>query len=215
MILKPKNREEWLSMREKVGIGGSEAGTVLGYNKYMSNVDLWKVKTGRAKAEDISDKPAVKYGKQAEEHLRELFKLDFPEYVVDYHEFYMYVNDKYKWLFATLDGEITDENSKRGILEIKTTTIRNSTQWEDWDNRIPNVYYAQVLHQLAATGWDFVILKAHIRYNKNGDLAATERHYRIDRTDVTAEIEYLIQQEQAFVNAVNNDTMPPLILPEI
>ena len=215
MILKPKNREEWLSMREKVGIGGSEAGTVLGYNKYMSNVDLWRIKTGRAKAEDISDKPAVKYGKQAEEHLRELFKLDFPEYTVDYHEFYMYVNDKYKWLFATLDGEITDENGKHGILEIKTTTIRNSTQWEEWDSRIPNVYYAQVLHQLAATSWDFVILKAHIRYIKDNELAATERHYRINRNEVQAEIDYLIQQELEFVNAVKNDTMPPLILPEI
>lgn len=215
MILKPKNREEWLSMREKVGIGGSEAGTVLGLNKYMSNVDLWRIKTGRAKAEDISDNPAVKYGKQAEEHLRGLFKLDFPEYTVDYHEFYMYVNDVYKWLFATLDGEITDENGKHGILEIKTTTIRNSIQWDEWDNKIPDVYYAQILHQLAATSWDFVILKAHIRYIKDNELAATERHYRIDRNEVQAEIDYLIQQEQAFVNAVKNDTMPPLILPKI
>ncbi|MBP0974830.1 MAG: YqaJ viral recombinase family protein, partial [Oscillospiraceae bacterium] len=46
MILKPKDRLEWLAMRQKVGIGGSDAGTVLGLNPWCSNVQLWRFKTG-------------------------------------------------------------------------------------------------------------------------------------------------------------------------
>lgn len=51
MILKPKDRLEWLSMRQKVGIGGSDAGTVLGLNPWCSNVQLWRYKTGQEQPE--------------------------------------------------------------------------------------------------------------------------------------------------------------------
>ena len=214
MIFKPKSRKEWLNQR-KIGIGGSDAGAVLGVNKYKSNVDLWKEKTGRTKPSDISDKPAVKYGKQAEEHIRELFKLDYPQYNVDYHEFYMYCNDDYPFIFATLDGEITDENGGRGILEIKTTTIQNSNQWFEWEGKIPETYYAQILHQLIATGWDFAILRAYIRYHKDNSLRATVREYRIEREEVKEDMKFLIKKEAEFYKHITDDTEPAQILPEI
>ena len=194
MIIKLNNREEWLQARKSQGIGGSEAGCVLGVNKYQSNVDLWELKTGRREAPDLSDNAAVQFGKFAEPHLRELFKQDYPEFDVDYHEFDMYVNDAYTFIFATLDGELTAPDGSRGILEIKTTTIQNRSQWDQWDDKIPDSYYAQILHQLAATGWDFAILKAYIRYHVDGEVRVTIRHYRIDRKDVESDISYLIEQ---------------------
>lgn len=215
MILKPKNHAEWLKARRRQGIGGSEAGCVLGVNKYQSNVDLWELKTGRRQPADLSDNPAVQFGKFAEPHLRELFKQDFPEFTVDYHEFDMYCNDRYPFIFATLDGEITAPDGTRGILEIKTTTIQNSKQWDEWEGRIPDSYYAQILHQLAATGWDFAILKAYIRYYRDGELKVSIRHYRINRKDVESDIEYLITEECKFWAAVQNDERPALKLPEI
>ena len=214
MILKPETREKWLKLRNN-GIGGSDAGTVLGVNKYKTNVDLWYEKTGQREPEDISDKPAVKFGKFAEEHLRELFRQDYPEYQVDYHEFWIYRNDKYPFIFATLDGELIDESGRRGVLEIKTTTIQNRLQWDEWEGRIPDSYYAQVLHQLAATGWDFAILKAYIRYYKDGELRVAIRHYRIERRDVAEEIDYLIDREAEFWNKVVHRIMPAVILPQI
>lgn len=123
MVIKIDNREDWLKTRTVQGIGGSEAGSVLGVNKYRSNVELWEIKTGKRKAPDISDKPAVQFGKFAEPLLRELFKQNYPDLTVDYHEFDMYVNDEYPFIFATLDGELTAPDGSRGILEIKTTTI--------------------------------------------------------------------------------------------
>ena len=215
VIIKIDNREDWLKARQHQGIGGSEAGCCIGVNKYQTNVELWELKTGRRQAEDLSNKPAVMYGKNAEEHLRELFKLDYPEFSVDYHEFWIYINEQYPFIFATLDGELTAPDGSRGILEIKTTTIQNSNQWDEWDNKIPDSYYVQVLHQMAATGWDFAILKAYIRYHSDDEIRATVRHYRVDRKDVQEEIDFLIQQEAIFWQAVKDDKRPPLILPTI
>ena len=215
MIIKINSREEWLKARKSQGIGGSEAGAVLGVNKYMTNVDLWELKTGRKAAPDLSDNAAVQFGKFAEPLLRELFKQDYPQYIVDYHEFDLYVNDKHPFIFATLDGEITAADGSRGILEIKTTTIQNKLQWDDWDNKIPDSYYVQILHQLAATGWNFAILKAYIRYYVDGEVRVTIRHYRIERKDVLNDIQYLIQAECDFWEKVQKDEQPSLILPNI
>ena len=214
MVLKPETHEEWLEQR-KCGIGGSDAGTVLGVNKYKSNVELWLEKTGQSEPEDISNKPAVKFGKFAEQHLRELFKQDFPDYQVDYHEFWMYQNDKYPFIYATLDGELTAPDGSKGILEIKTTTIQNKSQWDEWEDKIPDSYYAQVLHQLVATGWNFAVLKAYIRYYKDGELRVSIRHYRIDRKDKEADMQYLIECESKFWASVKSKTRPALLLPEI
>lgn len=215
MIIQIENRDEWLKARQAQGIGGSEAGAVLGVNKYQSNVDLWELKTGRREPADLSENAAVQFGKYAEPLLRELFKQDYPEFDVNYHEFWIYVNDQYPFIFATLDGELTAPDGSRGILEIKTTTIQNKSQWDEWDGRIPDSYYAQILHQMTATGWDFVILKAYIRYHVDGEVRVSIRHYRINRSDVQADIEYLIQREAAFWEDVQNNVQPALILPEI
>ena len=75
------SREQWLEERKK-GIGGSDSAAVLGLNPYMTNVDLWQIKTGRKQQENVSQKPFVKYGTEAEKHLIALFALDFPEYEV-------------------------------------------------------------------------------------------------------------------------------------
>lgn len=213
MILKPQSREAWLEARRR-GIGGSDAGAVIGANKYRSNVDAWKEKAGLIVPEDVGDKPAVKFGKLAERHIRALFALEHPEMSVEYHEFYMYLNDKHPFLYATLDGELTDDNGRRGILEIKTATIQNAAGWNEWVDGIPQSYYAQVLHQLAATGWDFVILFAYLRTPYSGNIARfVER--RIERADVADDITYLIAQETEFWQAVETKQRPPLKLPEI
>lgn len=215
VLYDPKSREEWLRCRLN-GIGGSEAASIVGKNSYKSNVELWREKTGQAKSQSIINNKAVDYGVQAESALRSLFMLDFPGYEVKYNQFRMYANDEHKFIFATLDGEITDRlTGKKGILEIKTTTIQNSSQWLNWHERIPDNYYIQVLHQLAATGWDFVILKAHIRYREDVDLKIATRHYTIYRDEVQKEIDWLIEKEVDFWSKVQNGKEPDLILPEI
>ena len=208
-----KSREEWLANRNK--IGGSDASCILGMNPYKTNVELWKIKTGLIEQEDISNKPYVKYGTVAEEYLRELFKLDYPEYEVQYIENNMYLNDKYTFAHASLDGVLIDKDGRKGVLEIKTTNIMQSIQKEKWNNRIPDNYYIQVLHYLMVTEFDFCVLKAQLKFDYDNDVFLQTKHYKIERKDVEEDIEYLIQKEESFWSYVQNKKIPNLILPNI
>lgn len=214
ILYDPQSREEWLECRMN-GLGGSDAGTVLGVNKYKSNYQLWKEKAG-IENNEFAGNSATEYGKSAEEHVRALFLLDNPQYECEYHEYRMYANDEHQFLYATLDGELIEkETGRKGILEIKTTTIQNSSQWEEWDDKIPQTYYAQVLHQLYATGWDFVVLRAYIRYYKGAELRATVRDYTIDRNEVGQDISALVAAEIKFWDSVISRKEPATILPDI
>ena len=207
-------REEWLQERKK-GIGGSDAAVVLGKSKWKNNVELWEEKTGRRETPDISDKPYVQYGIQAEEYIRQMFALNYPEYEVKHEENTIIKHPKYPFLFASLDGMLIDkETGEMGILEIKTTEIVRSMQYESWkDNNIPDAYYCQVLHYLNVTGFSFVKLVAELKYDKDYQIRKT---YTIKREEVIDEMQYLEQEEIKFWNNfVVKDIRPPLQLPEI
>lgn len=207
------NRESWLEHRDR--IGGSDAASIVGLNPYRSNIDLYRIKTGQIQPEDISDKPYVKYGTEAEQYLRELFRLDYPEYEVFYEENNMFLNDKYPWAHASLDGWLRDKQGRMGIWECKTTNISSSTQTLKWKNRIPDNYYIQVLHYLMVTEFDFVILKAQLKFDYGEDVYLQTRHYKIERTDVEDDIRYLEQEEKKFWQHVTEHTQPALLLPAI
>ncbi|MFA5659048.1 MAG: YqaJ viral recombinase family protein [Oscillospiraceae bacterium] len=209
------NEAEWLEKRQLQGIGGSEASSIVNCNPYLSNVELWEIKTGLKQREDIGNKPCVKYGKQAEQHIRELFRLDYPEYIVDYHEFDLLCNDDFPFIFATLDGELTDQNGRKGILEIKTTEIQQANQWTKWDNQIPQNYYVQILHQFIATGFEFAVLNAQIKYTKNGKKLKIVKTYFFERSECQDDINYLLDEEKKFYKLVIDKKRPNLQLPEI
>ena len=209
------NHEEWLKNRMN-GIGGSEISAVVGLNPYLSNIDLWELKTGRRQAEDISDKAYVQYGTQAEMHLRGLFRLDFPQLTVDYLDNNSWRNDKYPWAQASLDGWLTDQQGRRGILEIKTSEVLRSMQKEKWENgKIPQNYYCQVLLYMAVLEADFACIKAQLKTEFDGIPYIQTRHYFIEREDVQEDIDYLMEAGAAFWEHVKNDTMPALVLPDL
>lgn len=208
------SREEWLKHRMQ-GIGGSEISAVVGLNPYMSNVDLWELKTGAVEPEDISDKPYIKYGTQAEPLLRDLFKLDFPQYEVFYEENNSFRNSRYPWALASLDGWIRDENGRVGVWECKTTNILQSMQKEKWNHQIPSNYYCQVLFYMAVIEADFAVLKAQMKTEFNGIPYLQTRHYFIERADVQEDMDYLMGKGAEFWESVKNKEKPGLLLPEI
>lgn len=209
-----KNRTEWLAAREG-HIGGSDASCCLGMNPYKSNVELWEEKTGRRPPEDISEKPYVKYGIYAEPLLRELFAMDYPQYQVYYEEHNMFLNSDYPWMHASLDGELLDQEFRHGVLEIKTAQIMQSGQWIQWKDQIPENYYIQILHCMAVTGYDFAVLKAQLKYEREGQVELIAKHYEIERKDVEADIQMVIEAERKFWDAVVSGKKPDLILPAI
>ena len=209
-----KSRSQWLDAR-KNHIGGSDASACVGMNPYKDNVQLWEEKMGLVLPEDISDRDYVKYGTEAEMHLRALFSMDYPQYQVFYEENNMFLNSEYPWMHASLDGELIDEDGRHGILEIKTTNILQSMQKEKWNQRIPDNYYIQVLHYLAVTECDFAVLKAQLKSEWAGELRITTKHYFIERKEVEKDIEYLIRAEKRFWDCVVSGHRPDLILPAI
>ena len=208
------NREDWLKHRTK--IGGSDASAILGKNPYKTNVELWKDKAFHLMPEDISDKPYVKYGTEAEKYLRELFKMDYPQYEMFYEENNMWTNDAYPFAHAFLDGWLKDEAGRMGVWVCKTTNILQSRQKEKWDHRLPENYYIQILHYLMVTEFEFVELKAQLKsVFSDGTVYLQTRHYHIERSDVEVDIEYLADEERKFWTCVENMKAPPLVLPEI
>lgn len=211
--------EAWHRERLR-GIGASESSAVIGCNPYMSNVDLWRVKTGRKRAADISNVACVQYGHAAEDPIRQLFALDYPEYEVSYGgAFDLVRNPEYPFIFATLDGRLVEKSTgRRGVLEIKTTEILRSMQNEKWSGQIPNNYFCQVCHQLIATGFDFAVLHAQLKFGSGfyWGVRTERRTYFIERAEVQDSIDYLLAGEVKFWREyVEKDKEPPLILPEI
>lgn len=213
-----KDRDEWLENRFN-GIGGSEISAVVGLNPYLDNVTLWEYKTGKSIPEDIGDKPFVKYGHSAEHHLRELFKLDFPQYQVFYEENNSFKNEKFPWALASLDGWLTDSDGRKGILEIKTTEILNSMHKEKWNDSIPQNYYCQTLLYMAVLEADFAVLKAQL---KSTFLCCgvpvpylQTKHFFIERSEVEEDIQFLMNAGQRFWEYVKKNVRPPLVLPNI
>lgn len=213
-VIENRDRAEWLKSRG-CGIGGSDASAVLGMNPYKTNIELFEEKTGRRIPEDISDKPYVRYGNDAEPLIRQLFALDYPEYQVSYHENRILRSIAHPFMQASLDGELQDERGRKGILEIKTTNILQSMQYEKWKDRIPDNYYIQVLHYLLVTGYSFAVLCAHLRSDWGEDRRTTVKHYFIERAEVEDDLKMLLREEKKFWAYVESGRKPPLILPGI
>ena len=208
---KCKNRESWLKNRTKY-LGGSDAACILGLNPYRSNLDLYREKIGLVAPPDLSDNEAVFYGANAEAHIRALFSLDHQEYTVEYVENNSWHNSKYPFAAASLDGTLTDESGRKGILEIKTAIISNKAHAELWNNRIPDNYYCQILHYFMVTEFDFAVLRARLRYEYPGNKFYTERDYYIERSECEEDIATLIEKEAAFYEQLKKNQEPPRIL---
>lgn len=210
------DREEWLKARGNT-IGGSDAGSVLSLNKWRDNVSLYRILVGIDQPEDISDRPFVKYGTDAEAPIRELFRLHHPELEVKYIPNNMFLNSKVPWAHASLDGWIKDENGRMGVLEIKTTEITSKIKAAEWaDNHIPDTYFAQVCHCMMVCEYDFAIICAELKVHRadgSPEWRIIER--KIERSEVTEDIHFIRHKEKEFWECVKARREPPRILPSI
>ena len=210
--------EIWLEKR-RCGIGGSDAAAILGESKFITNLDLWKIKTGK-KEKLVLDKykEFIDYGRTLEPVLIDLFEANNKDYeVVDKEEarqdkFKNFVYHKdYNFIFGNFDGIIRNvDTGELGILEIKTCQ-ENKYNAEEWkDDNFPVPYYLQVLHYLNVSGYNYAVLFALInRYS--GDKVIKTR--TVLRKEVQAEMDFLLQKEITFWNEyVLKDVEPNLLI---
>lgn len=188
-VLFLKNREEWLKARE-TRIGGSEASSLIGMNKYTSLHDLWEQKIKGVQS-DISNE-LIEYGNDMEPLLREMYRIKHSEMDVQYSGNTILYSKQYEWVSYSPDGLLWD-GSRAGILEIKTSFIRNSNMNEEWKDSIPQNYFIQVLWGLICTGFEFVELIAELRYL---DGNSSIKQYHIERIEVLEDMEYILEESR-------------------
>lgn len=211
-MIKYKSRKEWLKARQKY-IGGSDVSCILGLNPYKTNLQLYREKKGIVKPDDLSDNALVQYGTQAEKHIRALFQLDHPNLKVEYTPNNSWLNSEYPFAAASLDGNITDESGRKGILEIKTASITSGQQANKWKGAIPDNYYCQVLFYLGVTEWQFVDLRANLKYQfPNEPLKIITNDYHIERSEVEEDISTIMQSASNFAESLEKNEQPPLFL---
>lgn len=211
------SRKSWEKARRGT-IGGSDAAAALGLSPWKTNVQLWEELTGRREPEDISNNPAVRYGSEAEKHIRSLFHLDYPELRVEYDGNAFWVNDKYPFAHASVDGRLFDAADSPGILEIKTTTINSKIQLQHFNDQLPVNYYVQVLYYMAILDAVFAIVCVQLTFPaiRGGMMHKETRHYFLRRHEVKDDIKYVMDGVAEFYyKYVAPDTPPPLKLPEI
>jgi putative phage-type endonuclease len=206
-----KTREEWLKARRGT-IGGSDAGAVIGVSPFRSSWEAWQDMTGQAQRREPTQEAwdRMRYGLQAEAPLRELFKLDFPEYNFQYYENNLWTNDLFPWAHASLDGWMYDQAGRMGVWECKTATIKTEDDLiSQWRGHIPDIYYKQILHQMAVTGADFAVEKAHRKLTYLHTTAILTRHYFYEREDNKALIYTLMQLEKEFHRCMQDPAQGP------
>lgn len=200
------DRDSWLSGRAERGIGASEAAAVCGMSKWMTKNELWEIHTGRRERKDISGKDYVGRGHLMEGAVRDFYAALHPEYKIESHPYDILYQEERPWLFATLDGQITSSDGRNGILEIKTSAPNSREAWREWDGQIPQAYYCQCIHQLLATGLDFVVLQPAL-WHMNGDITLKDA-FVIERSEHEADLAWLLQQEEEFWESVQTGKRP-------
>lgn len=187
-----KDRQKWLAVRN-MGIGGSDAATIMGLNPYKSPYRLWLEKTGQAEPPDLSDNQFVYWGTVNEGNIANWFSEQTGKKVMRCGTLQ---NVENPWMLANVDRLIVGENAG---LEIKTAGVSQYKKWQD--DEVPDQYYCQCLHYMAVTGADAWYIAVLIGGNE-------ARWKKIQRNE--DDIKALVEREKEFWQLVQDKNTPPV-----
>ena len=185
------SRSEWLKLRAS-GIGGSDAGAIMGLNKYATPLSVYFAKKDLAVQEGSK---AAEWGNILEDPIRQKAREELGIEIETVPG--MFTNKEHDFMNANFDGLVFVEGEKEiagsvvsglGGHEIKTSRTGDGFTTDE----IPDSYYAQVQHYMAVTGLTFFVLTVFIFDQYTG------RHYVIPRNDEF--IDRLIEAESTFWN---------------
>lgn len=199
-------KEEWREHRKK-GIGGSDAGAIIGINKYRDLMTTYYNKIGAKEITELSkiSEIAMEIGNRLEDYVAELFQEQYPSIIVK-ADMSMYQHSDYPFMFANIDRRLVLPDNSQGILECKT--MANADDWESTDfcrgiiGKCPLSYEYQVRHYMAVLDLDIAIVAGL-------DLAYKTLYIVIIQRDLAIE-KKLIEVESAFWKVVESRTAPLL-----
>lgn len=157
-IAAPQGSPEWLALRQN-GIGGSEIGGILGQSDYMDPIKVYLNKIGEA--ETFKGNRFTRMGKLLEDQIAYMYCFwnnDEPTceaMLINEEEGKRFrkvervngyiTNEKYPWLYASLDRKIRGDSRGRGHLETKNTTGMEKTRYTHGFNP---AFYCQIQQYL-------------------------------------------------------------------
>lgn len=186
------SREEWLNYR-RLGLGGSDAGTVLGVNKWKTKFQLYLEKTGEY-TEEINNE-FIYWGNELEDIVAREFEKRSGKKVQKLDQLLQHPD--HPFMLANLDRVIEGESA---LLECKTASAYNLSEWEG--EEVPAHYLCQVQHYLAVTGFK----TAYIAVLCGGNQFIWKKIARDDEL-----IEFMIEQEKIFWEEHVLAEQPPAI----
>lgn len=174
------SESEWQNLRhsfvDRGMVGGSDAGTLLGLNKYKSPINLFYQSVGISRLPNKIN-GIMLHGKQLEDYVAKCWQYydgtdeGWVENTLNNNKIKSYKkvraiieNRKFPTLFANIDGKITKHpihGRKAGVLEVKTISGYSADSYEAG---IPPSYLVQLQHYLLVTEWSY----GEIVYLKDG-----------------------------------------------
>lgn len=152
----PETQEEWLEIRKR-GIGGSDVAGIMGINPWASPLTVYLDKVGVTGKKETNEKMEI--GTELEPFLREKFRKKMSKELTDLKVITVkkiLFHQEHNFILANVDGLVYCKEYGWGILELKTTSERNSSEWVD--DVIPNNYMCQVQHYLFVTGLQYAYI---------------------------------------------------------
>jgi len=186
---------DWLEQR-RLGIGGSDAATVLGLNPYKSRLQLYLEKIGEY-SEKV-DNRFVYWGSLHEDMVAQEFMRQTGLKVRRNNHILM--NEEYPFMLGNIDRESIDNEGQHFVLECKTTNAWNSKIWDG--EKIPITTIIQVVHYLIITNYDYGYIAVLIGGND----------FRFKKIERDPELERMVinQENDFWVNNVEK-RIPPAI----
>jgi putative phage-type endonuclease len=166
--------EEWQEKRRaQIGMGGSDAGTLMGQNSFKDEYTLYLEKTGQLEPSEAGE--AAEWGHTLEpvvaqkwyERIGKGMGLEIEEFP------YLLQSIEYPFMLANLDRLIRKEDDF-GILEVKTASEYLNGEWENGEilsdgrggGKVPPKYYSQLQHYFAVSGLSWGYFCALVGGNK-------------------------------------------------
>lgn len=192
--------DEWLALR-KTGIGGSDAGALLGMDRYTSPFHLYLDKTdelpdlGRSEALER----AAKWG-----HIHE------PALAAEFARIHgfgvrrigLLRHQDRPWQLANLDRQVTGCPDGPCLFEAKSRSAYKAGEWgpSGTEDGVPDTEALQTHHYLTVTGYGH----AHVGVLINGN---DDRYYRIN-ADIQLAADMTAMEEVFWQRIVNRDPPP-------
>ena len=193
------NEADWLEKR-RLGIGGSDAATVIGLNPYKTAYQLWAEKTGRLEPEDLSGNDRIYFGHKLEDLIADVYSERTGRKVRRRRQILR--SKAHPFMLANIDRDVVGEARGLECKNVDKDVARFSDAWgPSGTDQVPESYFIQCQHYMAVMGYEVWDLAALVGGNEI-------RIYTIERNDSI--IDTLIAKERDFWRLVESGEEPEI-----